>query len=94
MYVDDLSYAGTHGHAYCSYGIDDHHGAVVVVRPDQRKSCAVLSSNKRNVRIAKVVIMFNSSWGSSRTEKWEAMRVGKDRGNRRLDVCGKHGDWR
>jgi len=37
IYVDDLSYAGTHGLAYRSYGIDSLRGAVVVVRPDQRK---------------------------------------------------------
>ena len=32
-----MSYSGTHGHAYHSYGIDSQRGAVVVVRPDQRK---------------------------------------------------------
>jgi len=37
IYVDDLSYAGTHGHAYRFYGIDSQRGAVVVVRPDQRE---------------------------------------------------------
>ncbi|KAI1423263.1 FAD binding domain-containing protein [Xylaria sp. FL1777] len=35
VFVDDISYDNTHGHAYEAYGIDPSKGALVVIRPDQ-----------------------------------------------------------
>lgn len=41
--MDDISYDAGHGRAYEKYGIDCETGAVVVVRPDQRrKNCPLL----------------------------------------------------
>ena len=37
IYVDEESHNSGHGHAYEAYGIDKTHGAIVVVRPDQRE---------------------------------------------------------
>ena len=37
VFVDDEGYNSPHGHAYEHYGIDERIGAMVVVRPDQRK---------------------------------------------------------
>lgn len=36
-YVDDEHYNSGHGHAYQKYGVDPSVGAVMLVRPDQRK---------------------------------------------------------
>ena len=35
-YVDDEAYNLSHGQAYEFYGVDRDHGAMVIVRPDQR----------------------------------------------------------
>ena len=37
VFVDKESYNYGHGHAYKFYGVDEQKGAIVVVRPDQRK---------------------------------------------------------
>ena len=36
VYVDDEAYNLSHGQAYEFYGVDRDHGAMVIVRPDQR----------------------------------------------------------
>lgn len=36
VYVDDEAYNLSHGQAYEFYGVDKDHGAMVIVRPDQR----------------------------------------------------------
>jgi phenol 2-monooxygenase len=38
-YIDDEHYNAGHGKAYGKYGVNEDVGAVVVVRPDQRKLC-------------------------------------------------------
>lgn len=43
--MDDLSYDAGHGRAHEKYGIDGKAGAVVVVRPDQRKMSSTLLSH-------------------------------------------------
>lgn len=35
VFVDDESYNSGHGHAYEFYGVDQRHGALAVIRPDQ-----------------------------------------------------------
>jgi hypothetical protein len=36
VYIDDEAYDLSHGQAYEFYGVDRDHGAMVIVRPDQR----------------------------------------------------------
>lgn len=40
VFFDDEAYDGTHDHAYDTYGIDASQGAVIVIRPDQRKQAS------------------------------------------------------
>ncbi|KAH8900377.1 hypothetical protein GQ53DRAFT_708179 [Thozetella sp. PMI_491] len=42
-FADDASYNAGHGQAYDAYGVDPHHGCVVIVRPDQyvAKMCSL-----------------------------------------------------
>ena len=50
VYVDDEAYNLSHGQAYEFYGVDRDHGAMVIVRPDQRmyRDCSYFANADNN----------------------------------------------